>query len=86
MEERQPESDTDFEDEMFDQSPKSKVMPEVNYIEKEPADEFKNCRVDIASPPEKLIFVDQEIKSILTNTEPQGDYSLEPDFRLGYAR
>ena len=31
-----------------------------------------------------MIHVNDEVKSILTTTEPSGDYSLDADFRLGY--
>jgi len=60
-------SGDEFEDEFF------QIMPK--------PDTPLKYKVNIEAPEDT--HIDQEIKSILSNTEPSGDYSLDADFRLG---
>jgi len=87
MNETQNQSDNDFEDEFVDNSPKAGIFQFfiIIIIEKNVSEEVnKGGRIEPINLPEKLVHVDQEIKAILYSKEPTGDYSLDPDFRLGY--
>ena len=47
---------------------------------------FKAVRPDPAPEQEQLLHLDQDIKTVIQASEPlpDQDYSLEPDYKLGY--
>lgn len=75
--------DNDFEDPVLDPSFSPRTLSlKLPFIEAAQKETFVNRQED-SILPEKLRYIDKEIKSILYTPEPSGDYSLDPDFRLG---
>jgi hypothetical protein len=75
-EEKNTEIDPDFEDAGSDSTPR----------EAKPVMENKHSRVEAGKLPDQMIHIEQEIKSIIPESEPiiNRDYSLMPDYKTGY--
>lgn len=47
------------------------------------AESFAGIRVEDIDLTEKLVHIDSELRPLAHSANAPGDYSLDPDFRLG---